>query len=177
MKKLLPWLASLLILVVGFGTIYAAVQQNQRSAANSPQIQMAEDAANGLDKGELAAVLVGPRVDMDKSLAPFTIIYNKKGEAVLGSGYLNGKVPKVDKDVLEAAKDKDYNAVTWEPKEGVRIAAVAVEAKDYYVLSGRNLREVEHNESETLQIVLLGLIVSVILLGAVFVLSGLNEEY
>ena len=43
MKEHLPWFASLAILVVVFGTIYGAVQQSQRSDANSPQIQIAED--------------------------------------------------------------------------------------------------------------------------------------
>lgn len=177
MKKLLPWFACLLILIVGFGTIYAAVQQQQRSDANNPQIQLAEDTAYQLNEGDIPQVLVYGRVEVDESLAPFTIVYNKKGNVVVSSGYLNGKVPKVDKGVLEDSKGKDYNAVTWEPKKDVRIAAVAVEGKDYYVLSGRNLKQVEKNESKTLEVVMIGLILSILLLGAVYVLSSLSEEY
>jgi hypothetical protein len=79
---------------------------------------------------------------------------------------------------LQAAKGKDYYAVTWEPKNDTRIAAVTVAGKDYYVLSGRNLNEVEKNENRTLLLSLLGGIISVILLGVIFVASGgLTEDY
>ena len=177
MRKLLPWILTLLILIVSFGTIYSAVQQAQRSGVNDPQIQIAQDVAYDLDRGEIASVVIGKRVDMAKSLAPFTIIYDKKGNLVLGSGYLNGKVPKIDKGVLEASKGKDYNAVTWQPAKDTRIAAVSVESKKYYVLSGRNMKQVENNIGNTTQVVLLGLIVSIILLGGVFVVSSLSEDY
>jgi hypothetical protein len=178
MKKLLPWLASLAILVVGFGTVYGAVQQSQRSDANYPQIQMAEDTAAELQHGEFAAAQLAPNIDVAKSLAPFTIIFDKSGKVTQGSGYLNGKVPKAPLGILAAAKGKDYNAVTWQPQKGVRIAAITVAGKDYYVLSGRNLKEVEKNENRTLLLALLGGIVSVILLAFIFVVSGgLTEDF
>jgi hypothetical protein len=59
------------------------------------------------------------------------------------TGYLDGKIPIVPLGVLENSKGKDYNFVTWQPKSGVRIASVSVSAKNYYVLSGRSLKEVE----------------------------------
>lgn len=177
MKKLLPWLASLAILVVGFGTIYGAVQQAQRSDANYPQIQMAEDTAYSLNKGEPAFDSVYGNVDMGRSLAPFTIIYDKKGNVVHGTGNMDGRVPKAPLGILQAAKGKQYYAVTWQPKNDVRIAAVTVAGKDYYVLSGRNLKEVEKSENTTLLISLLGGIIAVILLAFIFVVSGgLTED-
>lgn len=177
MKKLLPWLVVLVIMIVGFGTIFATVQQAQRSEANSPQIQLAQDAASTLNKGGQTFSVIENRVEIDKSLAPFTNVYDKKGNVVIGSGYLDGKVPKVPKGILEDSRGKAYHAVTWEAKDGVRIAAIVVEGKDYYVLSGRNIKEVEKNEAKTLQIVLFGWIVAAGLLGVVFVLSGIAEEY
>ncbi len=78
--------------------------------------------------------------------------------------------------MLTDSKNKAYNEVTWEPKKNVRIAAITVAAKDYYVLSGRSLREVEKNEARTLQLVLLGGVLSMMLLGLVFVLSGISTE-
>lgn len=161
------------LLVVGFGTIYATVQQAQRSDADYPQIQIAEDTAAALNKGELPATLIGAKVDIDKSLTPFIIIYDKKGRVVLGSGYLYGKVPKAPIGILEASQGQDYHSVTWEPDNDVRIAAVISPAKDYYVLSGRNLKEVEKNEDRTLQLALLGGIIATGLLGVVFILSEL----
>ncbi len=178
MRKLLPWLLVLATLVVLFGTVYTVVQQAQRSDANYPQIQLAEDAAAALKHGEVPLGLVYGNVNIATSLAPFTIIYDKTGRVENGSGYLNGHVPKVPLGILSAAKGKEYNAVSWQPQKDVRIAAVTVAAKDYYVLSGRSLREVEKNETRTLQFALLGGIVSMILLAVVFVLNGIStEEY
>src|SRR4051812_29656104 len=122
MQKILPWLATFAVLVVGFGTVYGAVQQSQRSDANMPQIQLAEDTVRAVSAvGKEVAGLNQP-VDMKTSLAPFTNVYDAKGNPVAGSGYLDGKLPKIDPGILSSAKGQDYNAVTWEPKADVRIA-------------------------------------------------------
>ena len=176
MKRLLPWFTVLLILVIGFGTIYASVQQSQRNEANSPQIQFAQDTAASLDKQVRESTLDG-KVDIAKSLKPFTIIYDKKGQPLIGTGYLDSKLPKVPVEILTKSKGKDYNAVTWQPRDGLRIAAVTVSAKDHYVLSGRSIKEVEKNMAASTQIVLLGAIIAIGLLGVVFILSGVAEEY
>lgn len=177
MKKLLPWFAVLVLLIVAFATLYGVVQQSQRSDANYPQIQLAEDAASALNHGDTPYVITQGNVDVSTSLAPFMIIYNKSGRVVSSSGYLNGQVPKAPIGILSAAMGKNYHAVTWQPEHGIRIAAVSVAAKDYYVLEGRSLKEVEKNESTTLQLSLIGGIAALILLGLVFVLSGLTEDY
>ncbi len=177
MKKLLPWLAVLVLLAVTYGTIYAAVQQVQRSDANYPQLQLAEDTAASLNRGESPIGLVTGAADISKSLAPFTIVYDKSGHFITGSGYLDGNVPQAPIGVLKASTGKTYSAVTWQPKKGVRIAAVTVSAKNYYVLSGRSLKEVENNENHTMQIALLGGIVALMLLGMIYVLSALSEGY
>ena len=166
-----------MLLFVPFGTIYATVQQSQRSDANSPQIQMAEDTSAALNGGGEPLAFTFGKVDMKTSLAPFTIIYDKKGNVVAGSGYLNGKVPKPPLGTLTASNGQTYSAVTWEPQDNVRIASVTVAAKNYYVLSGRSLTEVEKNEAKTLELAFAGLVVSIMLLGLVYVLSGLSTEY
>jgi hypothetical protein len=177
MKKLIAGLCATGILVVIFGTIYGAVQQAQRSDANYPQIQIAEDTAAGLNRGDPPLLVANPNVNIATSLAPFTIIYDKKGGVFLSSGYLNNKAPKAPLSMLEDSKGKTYNAVTWQPQKGVRIASVTVAAKDYYVLSGRSLTEVEKNENHTLQIALIGGILSVILLGIAIIVKVLGTEY
>ena len=177
MKKYLPWLATLAILIVGFGTIYGVAQQVQRSAANYPQIQLAQDASAALSRGELASSVVGPRVNIAKSLAPFVIIYDKTGRVLVGSGFLNDKVPRAPLGILKAATGKDYHAITWQPQKDVRIAAVTTATQSGYVLSGRNLKEVEKNESTSLLLTIIGGLVAVALLALVFVLSDVLEEY
>ncbi len=176
MKQYLPWLASLALILVAFGTIYTVAQQSQRSEANYPQIQIAQDAAYALDHGDTPLELTHDVVNISSSLAPFTIIYDKDGRLISSSGYINGKTPVIPKDSLTAAKGKDYSAVTWQPQKNVRIAAVTATSKNYYVLSGRSLKEVEKNETTTLQLVLLGGAIAVMLLGFVYVLSGMSTD-
>ena len=172
MKKAIFALVPLAILAVIFGTIYVVVQQAQRSGANYPQIQIAEDTAAALDQGnEPYGVITSGKVDLSKSLAPFTIIYDKTGHVVAGSGFLNNKIPSIPVGVLTAAKNQQYNAVTWQPQKDVRIASVAVSAKDYYVVSGRSLYEVEKQESLTLRLAALGLLVSLVVLGVGYICS------
>ena len=176
MKKITPWIIVLLLITVVFGTIYAVVQQAQRNDANWPQIQMSDDLAAKLNDKADPLVLTGDQVDIAVSLKPFSVIYDKKGKAVAGSGFINDKLPKIDKSVLENSKSKDYNAVTWKPVGETRIAAVVVAANDYYVLSGRSLKEVEKNEDATLMISILGWLLSVLLLLGLFAASARSRE-
>ena len=169
MKKYVPWLGIIAILVLIFGAMDGVSQQAQRNAANYPQIQLAEDAASELNNGAKAQVT--GKVDMAHSLAPFIIVYDKQGKLVSGSGYLNDQLPTAPLGILTAANDQDYNAVTWQPAGNVRIAAITVAAKNYYVLSGRSLKEIEANERESLQISFLGGVGSLIVLTAVYLLA------
>jgi hypothetical protein len=176
MKKLFPWFAALALLIVIFGSLYGVVQQAQRRDANWPQIQLAEDTAVQLNQDGYPLALTSGQVDISKSLTPFTIIYDKKGTPVSSSGYLDNKTPQAPIGILKAAAGKDYHAVTWQLKGGVRVAAVSVAAKNYYVLSGRNLREVEKNENNTLQLSLLGGIAALVLFGLAFMLYELHAD-
>jgi hypothetical protein len=143
------------------------VQQAQRADANYPQIQLAEDTAAQLKSSFNPSIPASlAPADMRSSLAPFIIIYDKKGKVVSGSGYLNGKVAKAPLSMLEASKGKDYNAETWQPQKGVRIAAVTVTSDKYYVLSGRSLKEVEKNENRTFWLAFAGFILSLLLIAA-----------
>lgn len=176
MKKNSKWFAAAAILVIIFGFIYLSVQQAQRSATNSPQIQMAEDAATALNGGADPGSLTQGRVEMSRSLAPFTIIYSKDGRVVSSSGYLNNKVPAAPLGALKASENKDYSFVSWQPQGDVRIAAVTTTANNYYVLSGRNLKEVERNENATFLFSAVGFILSIAVLAAAYYYSGSKKS-
>lgn len=177
-RKVITYLAIVGVIVVIFGTIYAVVQQVQRSDANYSQIQMSEDMAAQIDSAKdphIASTLTP--VDMRASLAPFSIVYDKKGNVVSGSGYLDKKVPAASVGMLENSKGKTYNAVTWQPADGVRIASVTVATKSgYYVLSGRSLTEVEKNENHTLQLSLIGGILALLVVVAAIVARTVAAE-
>lgn len=141
--KIRVFLILSVIVTLTFGAIYFAVQQNYRLTANDPQIQISESMANMLSEGQdISPFLPAQKADLNKSLATFVIVYNDAQEATVSSALLDGQIPELPKGVLDNAK-RGQNRVTWQPKEGVRIASVITKYDGGYVLAGRSLREVE----------------------------------
>jgi hypothetical protein len=172
----------LVVVSIIFGTIYVTNQQLLRIGANSPQIQLAEDMAKSLDNGTNPVSVANSKVDIGSSLATFIIIYAKSGQVVSGNGYLNNKIPTVPMGVLQHSEGKEYNFVTWQPQNNVRIASVSVSAKNYYVFSGRSLKEVEKQEQSTLLFAILGWFGTIVVVGIGFGLVNIihkkhNKEY
>ena len=163
-KRAALWLSGVFIITVIFGTIYTTTQQILRESANDPQIQLAEDAAAALNSGKQPSDIVSGKVDINNSLAPFVIIYDKNGNVVAGNGYLDDQLADPPFGSLEASSNKTYNAVTWAPYSNVRVATVSVSANDYYVFSGRSLREVEIRENNLLKISGLGWLASILMI-------------
>jgi hypothetical protein len=139
------------------GLVYGVAQQGLRSGANDPQLQLAEDAARALDAGVDPAAVVGPGVvDAAVSLAPFVVVYDAGGRVLASSGTLDGAAPVPPLGVLEHAAVNAPNAVTWQPREGVRVATVTARWGGGTVMAGRSLREVERREDQVLLLVAAG---------------------
>jgi hypothetical protein len=168
---LVSWLAAALLLIIIFGTVYTAVQQAQRSAANSPQIQLAEDTAAALGRGQTPQQILTGNLDIAHSLAPFILIYDHDGKVLAHTGTLGKQAPQVPIGVLKAADGVDLHSVTWQPQHGIRLATVVVQTGRYYVVSARSLREVEKNEDLTLRIIALGTLASLLVLAGAFALT------
>ena len=130
------------------GLVYVEVQQDLRSGANDPQYQLAEDAAARLDGGAAPNSVVDSAnpVDPAESLGTFLIVFDTSHAVVATSATLDGGSPAPPKAVLDAARPGSPSAVTWQPREGVRVAAVIVAWKGGFVLAGRSLRRVEQQE-------------------------------
>lgn len=160
------WLPLAFVATIMAGLIYGAVQQNYRQSANDPQIQVSEDAAKRLAEGANAAgSLSGTKVDIANSLSTFLILYDENGKVVASSAQLDGKTPELPQGVLDHAKANGSNRVTWEPKSGVRIAAVVKHysgSGEGYVLSGRSLLEVEKRTEKLAMMAFGGWLVSVV---------------
>jgi hypothetical protein len=131
------------------GLIYAEVQQDQRSGANDPQFQMAEDAAARLNAGASPASVIETTrtVDLAASLAPFTIVFDGGHTLLATDATLDGGQPAPPAGVLDAARPGSPNAVTWQPRAAVRIAAVVMAWHGGTILVGRSLRRVEEQET------------------------------
>jgi hypothetical protein len=139
------WLPIAVATTAVCGLVYLGVQQNYRMSLNDPQVQLAQDAAARLDSGASPGGVVGnSKIDADKSLAPFVIVFGTDNAVLASSARLDGTTPKLPSGVLDAARAKGRNAVTWQPRPGVRIASASSATKDgRVVVAGRNMREVE----------------------------------
>ncbi len=145
----------LAVLATGLaGTVYLVAQQDLRSGADSPQLQLAEDAARALDAGASPSAVTGPAtVDVARSLAPFVAVFGPDDKPLAWSGQLDGAAPTPPAGVLDHAAAGSPNRVTWQPRDGVRIATVTVRWGGGTVLAGRSLREVERLEDQDLLVV------------------------
>lgn len=160
-----------------YGTVYVVTQQVLRIGANDPQIQMAEDMATQLSSGSGTSLFaLAPKTDIAASLAPFYMIYDQNRQLVVGTAVLDGNSPVLPPGVLSNAKTDRENRLTWQPRGGVRIAAVVVKYKDGYVLAGRSLREVEKRETTMLDEIMIAWLVTVGFLLAWAWLLPLNHK-
>lgn len=134
------------------GLVYATVQQNFRQSANDPQIQMVEDTTRALEAGASAQSLVGTsQIEIDKSLAPYMVIYDENTNVIASNAKLNNEPPKPPKGVFSFTKEHGQDRITWQPEENVRSAIVMQHYNGGYVLAGRSLREVELREAKLTQ--------------------------
>lgn len=132
------------IITALFASIYVTVQQNYRQSANDPQVQISESTAAILSRGEdINPMLPTHKADLNSSLATFIIVYDDSQNPAISTAQLDGKTPELPKGVLDNALENGQNRVTWQPKEGVRIASVITKYNGGYVLAGRSLREIE----------------------------------
>ncbi|MHB9032433.1 MAG: hypothetical protein ACYC6L_05240 [Anaerolineae bacterium] len=140
------WLPLAALAVALAGLSYILVQQVLRQGANDPQVQLARDTAVDLAGGKLPQDVLPAQIDLGTSLAPFIQVYSQNYVLAAGSALFKGMAPRVPSGVLEAARARGENRITWEPHPGLRIASVVVPVnggEGGYVLAGRSLAEVE----------------------------------
>ena len=158
------------------GVLYVVTQQTIRQAANDPQIQIAEDTAEALQNGTpLSTFMPVHTINMEKSLSPFVIIFDAAGKPIGTAGYLDNTIPVPPAGVFDHARVLGENHITWQPKPGVRIAAVVkiFNGKiNGFVLAGRSLREIEKREHDLFVLVFLGWLCA---LGATLLLQWMSQ--
>ena len=152
------WLPAAVAATVLALLVAGAVQQNIRQGANDPQIQMAEDTATSLAGGRQPAAAATGKVDMARSLAPYTMVFDDAGRLLASGVELDGQTPEVPPGVFTYVRQHGEDRFTWQPQPGVRHAAVVVHyggAHAGFVLAGRSMREVEKREDQlTMEVVL-----------------------
>src|SRR5207248_7857991 len=147
------WLPIAAAVTVLSGTVYVVAQQDLRTGANDPQVQMAEDAAS---QGVTVAAAGMPLVDMKTSLAPWILVYGPDRREVGGSARLDGKLPDFPITAFDHAPVGGRDEITWQPEPGVRAATVIVGFKGGWVVAGRSLKVVEERAKLMLELCMLG---------------------
>jgi len=134
-----PVVAALLVTTI-FGSIYAVVQQVERQGANDAPLRLTSQLASTTESTGISAdVGAGSRVDLAKSLALFSIVFDSTGTAVSGTGYLDGALATLPRGVIDAARAHGEDRVSWEPRPGLRFAIVAVSAGADVIVAGQSL--------------------------------------
>lgn len=169
--SVVQWLPLAVVTVLLAGLGYLLVQQDQRSLANDPQIQMATDAALALDAGASPQSLVPPtQFDIAQSPAPYLVIYDASGQILAASATVGGNALIPPSGVFDSTPRQRFDAITWTPAPGVRSAVIVMRYSHGYVLAGRSLQYIEERESNTLLLAALGGLSTLAAgLGAVFI--------
>lgn len=160
--KIYQHLSVMVIITIVMALIYASVQQTYRSNANDPQVQLAHDLRDRLQKGESLAF--DDTVDLGSSLSIFKETYDRDGSPLQSTAFINGRIPRLPKGVFEYARANGEHWVTWQPQSGVRMATgiVRVDAAPVaYLAVGRSLKEVEERISNLTKMVFIGWILCI----------------
>jgi hypothetical protein len=157
--RILSTLSRIAIITVVLLFMYASVQQNYRSLANDPQLQIARDISLRLKEGKsIEHIFPADSIDIAKSLGVFAVLYDNNERPLRSSALLDGKIPQLPKGVFDFTKSHGEDVITWQPRSGVRMAMVVVLVQSPatgFVAVGRSLNEVEIRESNLVQMVLL----------------------
>lgn len=160
--SLVYWLPLATLTVLLSGLVYVTVQQQYRTSANDPQIQMASDARTALLAGATPQSLVPTTtLDIATSYAPYLAIFDANGQQLASSATLHGAALPVPRGVFQAATP--MNAVSWMPESGVRSALVVVSYPNGYVVAGRSLALVEDREGNLTRMVTLACVATLAL--------------
>jgi hypothetical protein len=153
-------LAATAIATILVALIYTSVQQDHRSGANDPQLQMARDISNDLkNQAAIDKWFSSDKIEISQSLSVFGALYNDRGEPLMSTGVLNGKMPLLPRGVFDFAKNNGEDVFTWQPRKGTRMAIVlkSLPSSPYsFVAVGRSLYEVEKREQNLLGMSLIG---------------------
>ena len=162
-KTFWQWLPLGLATLVLSGLIFTGLLQIYRQSANDPQIQITQDYAGALSKGEAqASALVpsDPTVEISASLSPFLAIYSSTGTPVGSSSALDNKLPVLPANVFVTALKKGEYRFTWQPKKDLRVAAVIAPYSSTdekgFVMVGRPLTETDARIKQLAEITAVG---------------------
>ncbi len=149
--------------------MYATVQQTYRSSANDPQLEMARNISNSLNKS--IDYLIVDFINLTQSLSVFTELFDKNGKTLKSNGFINVHLPQLPQGIFQFVKKNNEDVVTWQPESNVRLAMVIEKVNSPivgFVAVGRSLKEVETRESNLVKMVAIVWIACMVVLLVIF---------
>jgi hypothetical protein len=168
MRRYIPWIGALGILIVLTGMTYGVMQQIERQGADDSPLRLATQVSSDLARGRSTTIDRLPRVDLSNSFAPFVVVFGVDGKPTSGNGYLHGALASPPSGVISTARKAGQVSVTWQPSTGLRFATVSIKSSDRVVMAGQSLAPSEHRTENIGTVVAAGGLGCVIILVLAF---------
>jgi hypothetical protein len=163
---------SAIVTVAAFGA-FIVVQQQLRSAANHPQVEIAREAAGKLNAGASPqSVVNGAPIDIASSSDAYLIVVDTNGTLLASTAQLEGTAVRPPSGVFAYVRDHGEDIISWQPAGGVRSAIVVDSFHGGYVVAGRSLTGTEQAESALSVWAIFGWAGAVLLAGGVSLIVG-----
>lgn len=138
------WLAIVGAATLIIGLSYTLAQQVTRLSANDAPRNLADITRSYAERPNADNIVPSYTTELTKDDSVFVIITNKDGKLVLSNALLGGNPNLVPpKGILTVAASKGYDAVTWQPANGVRLATYTEPYKNGFITAGQNLKPYE----------------------------------
>ncbi len=141
------WILLSAVATVAALAAFVIAQQQLRSAANHPQVEMARAAAARLGAGAIPqSVVSGAPVDIAGSPDTYLMVVDSNGALLASSAQLEGRAVIPPPGVFAYVRDHGEDTISWEPAAGVRSAIVVDAFRGGFVVAGRSLTGTEQAE-------------------------------
>ncbi|WP_158861849.1 hypothetical protein [Leifsonia sp. AG29] len=147
------------LFVLALGTVYIVAQHDGRSSAEDAPRALLSSARSTGGTGAVDAAGQPRRRDLAHDQGVFWIRYDSSNQPTAGNGLLHGSLAVVPPGVLDSARERGQDAVTWQPEPGLRFAIVAQPTTHGgVVIAGQSLQRTELRAEQTLLYVMLALL-------------------
>jgi hypothetical protein len=158
--KTIQHISLIAIITIILGVVYIAVQQNYRSGANDPQMQLAYAIRDQLQKGKsIEMYFQKDTIDLQKSLSVFVASYDENGSPIQSNGLIDGKLPQIPLSVIRYVKMHKEDWITWQPRKNIRLATGILATGSTpvsFIAVGRSLKNVEDRVSNLITMIGIG---------------------
>jgi hypothetical protein len=172
MRRIVSWIAAIIAITAVFCTVYLVMQQSERQGANDAPERLASQVASRIDAGQSPDSLTGDDVALERSLAPFFVVYDSTDRPIAGTATLDARVPDVPAGVLAATRRAGSDRVTWQPRQGLRFASVELVSGNEVVMAGQSLAPTENRIDQIGLLVLAAWALTIAVVMAAYFVDG-----